>query len=160
MTGLVIDGLIRALRKPTNTARNEAEVKRLKEFLDSSEAPFSEGFRKRVNGFLDSSLPNERPEDILEDWNARGILGIEQGDVSAWKKIRHPTAHGSLVDTVNKDKLQIHVDRVYRCVNLINKLTLQAMGFVGDFIDYSKTGWPRVTFPHAAPSDLTTTAQA
>jgi len=152
--GLVVEGLIRTLRKTINIKQYDAEINKLNMLLNASENQFSKDFRQRVIGFLDSSLPHERPKDIMIDWIKRGILGIEDKDFAAWSDLRNPTSHASLVNTFDKNKLQKHIDARHLCINLINKLTLQAMEFVGDFIDYSKPGWPPIVFPRADPDKL------
>ena len=93
--------------------------------------------------------------DVLYDWASRGVLGVTKEDVVAWEITRNPGAHGGLIGPAkDRDKLQERITNYRRISNLINKVTLQRIGYAGMFTDYGQRNWPLIPFPKASAERL------
>lgn len=130
------------------------DLQAMKTLLSTNPLGFSERMLKRLEGF--SRNPGKpRPIDILEDWKARNVLGVTQADITAWKEIRNPAAHGGLIEpAASSEALQDQITRFYRVVNLMNRIILQLVGYGGPYVDYAQRWFPECEFPAALPGSL------
>jgi hypothetical protein len=73
-------------------------------------------------------------------------VNISPDEIDAWKKLRNSVSHGGFrtgataIADFQKEGHQFDC-----CVNIINKLVLGLMGFKGEIVDYSASGYPTVT---------------
>ncbi|WP_338524780.1 hypothetical protein NUH87_03750 [Pseudomonas batumici] len=65
---------------------------------------------------------------------------ITMNEINAWKELRNPAAHGSL--EFKPEKFQEELDKIFRVIQLIYKLTFLIINYRGDFTDYGNRGWP------------------
>lgn len=69
-------------------------------------------------------------------------VDITSDEINAWKKMRHPLAHGkSDYNYEDKDEVQERLDYLACAVNILNKLILALLKYEGPFRDYSTHGW-------------------
>lgn len=132
------------------------DVQAARDWLDASREGVTTEFANRMSGFLGSVLSAERRTiDVLRDWQSRSILGVSREDVEAWRLIRHPAAHGSMIGREWEfEELDEEVVQLTRLNNLVNRIVLQLAGYRGRYIDYALPGWPLVEFPAADPAEL------
>lgn len=98
---------------------------------------------RRVKGALDAMKSSSAsPTDKLKTLEAAGVVTREF--VKQWKDLRNKTAHakGSF-DPDAMRKLFPLCNAVY---TMLNRLVFQAIGYEGEFQDFSQRGWPRATF--------------
>jgi hypothetical protein len=154
------EGLIRRAAQAAGAAGAPTENERasLDAWLTANTAPngatLSTQFVNRVRGSV-TAMNNRRPQDILNDWRAGGLLGVTNEDVQAWRELRNPVAHGGMIEMEgDHPELQAVLNRLTRVLNLMNRITLQMIGYEGPYTDYSLAGWPTVAFPAAPPGSL------
>lgn len=129
-----------------------ADVEALEKWLGQKEV--SEAFANRLRGTV-AAFKHRRPADVIWDWQRKGLLGVTQEDIDAWKKARNRAAHGAAVTLPeDKRKLQEAYLQFVREINLINRVVLQMMGYRGLYVDYGSAWWPEVEFPATAPESL------
>jgi hypothetical protein len=134
----------------------EADVEALEKWLRTAKdkETITEAFAKRVQGAVRAFM-NRRPADVLWDWQRKGLLGVTEEDIDAWKKTRHRAAHGAAVALPeDKRELQEVASRFFREINMINRVVLQLMGYRGLYVDYGSQGWRETEFPAALPESL------
>ncbi len=167
VASICLEGLISLVQHQSETNKGnevggdssdsmEADLKALKELLKTAEdaKTLTPEFIKRLRGAV-AAFRRGRPSDVLWDWQRKGLLGVTTEDIDAWKKTRHPAAHGALVaPPEDKQQLQDLISRFYREVNLINRVVLQLMGYRGLYVDYGSPGWQEKEFPAALPVSL------
>jgi hypothetical protein len=125
----------------------ESDRSALLNWLCSQADNLTDRFRKRLRGFI-AALRHRRSVDTLWDWERRGVLSITPDDIRAWESIRNPAAHGALFAIVpSTDDLQTTLDAFHRVQNLTNRVVLHLFGYQGQYVDYSKPGWPETAFP-------------
>ena len=153
ISSICIEGLICVAAEtlgPTQPKLDSADIAAFKTWLKTKPAAFSEPFLNRLNGML-GMFSNPSANNIFRDWEERQILGITKQDRQAWSSIRNPLAHGRLSESDDRSALQTRITGHVRLQNLLNKVLLQLMGYRGEFIDYSQSGYPAVEFPYVAP---------
>lgn len=69
---------------------------------------------------------------------------ITMGEIRAWKELRNPAAHGGL--EFKPEKFQEELDKIFRVIQLIYKLTFLVIDYQGKFTDYGNRGWPVATY--------------
>ena len=89
----------------------------------------------RVTRMLDS-LRNVRPTDVLHAVQAAKPRLFLDDEIEAWKTLRNPAAHGNF-DNTDPDFLR----KVGLIFNVINKIVMCAVGYEGQFVDYSTMEW-------------------
>jgi hypothetical protein len=72
---------------------------------------------------------------LLEDVGA-----VTAGELEAWNKLRHPTAHGSWEP--RDESMQVHVDDLYKLLTLVYRLVFVHIGYDGRFEARNERGWP------------------
>ena len=88
------------------------------------------------------------PKDIFRDWIVRGVLAVTKEDMDAWSETRNPAAHGKLsTKAESQPKLQARVTRHAQVQSILNRVILKLIGYTGEYIDYSKPGYPPAMFP-------------
>lgn len=157
VTCIVLEGLLRLARTRAPGARSDPaadDLARLENHLERNPDGLSERTVARLRGLL-RSLSDERPVDILNDWRERGVLGVTEQDVKAWKAARNAAAHAGLIGPFpERDKLQQQVTNLIRVQNLMNRIVLQLVGYCGPYVDYASHDWGVAEFPAASPDDL------
>lgn len=101
----------------------------------------------RVRVLLLKSLENAalpKPKDTMQRLKEQGVLTQEH--IKAWKDLRHAGAHGALLED-DKGKFQRQLDRYFCCLDLFYRMVFVAVGYRGQYVDRSKPGWPKSTFP-------------
>ena len=122
------------------TTEQDKEKKRLdflSDLLTANLVHIGKRLERRILGILKSSH-HLQPKNVLYDWKNSGFLGVEQQDIEAWDELRNSVAHGHLAfnspDVANRE-VNFHYQK--RVENLINKITLHAMGYRGVYFDYA-----------------------
>lgn len=64
---------------------------------------------------------------------------IDENEITAWKALRNPAAHGSF--ELDPAKLQDLLDNVYKLVAMVYKLAFFRVGYVGKFSNFAALGW-------------------
>lgn len=100
-----------------------------------------EALRPRVIGAV-SQMKTSRAKDKLIALREQGI--ITEKMEAAWGKLRNSAAHATVnLDEAAKNDLWIRTNCVYTLLNLI---IFKAIGYSGQYRDYSMPGWPIVKF--------------
>jgi hypothetical protein len=73
---------------------------------------------------------------------------ISTEEIDAWKQLRNSVTHGRFKTGATANAIADFQKKDHQfdcCVNIINKLVLGLMGFKGEIVDYSASGYPTVT---------------
>ena len=89
----------------------------------------------RIEGFI-GSTGEVRGGDLLRSYAKSMPNVVTRDEFTAWKTLRNPLAHGEF-----GGDSQLLLTRQTLTCNLINKLVLKAVGYKGQFIDYSSHDW-------------------
>ena len=102
---------------------------------------------RRVRGALDAMKSSTASAtDKLKALEAAGVVTRES--VKQWKDLRNKTAHAKgTYDPTALAKLYPLCNAVY---TMLNRLVFQAIGYEGDFQDFSRRGWPNASFKPAS----------
>jgi hypothetical protein len=102
---------------------------------------------RRVKGALDAMKSYAAsPTDKLKALEMAGVVTRES--VKQWKDLRNKTAHAKgTYDPTALAKLYPLCNAVY---TLLNRLVFQAIGYEGEFQDFSQRGWPNASFKPAS----------
>lgn len=71
---------------------------------------------------------------------------LDEASVKAWKRVRHPRAHGKIAHLESIDELVRDIDTL---TSLFYRVTFSVIGYTGKFTDYGSPGWPVKSFPPA-----------
>lgn len=96
----------------------------------------------RVKDALMSSLKHSvtpKPKGSMSRLLEQGV--ITKVHIDAWNRMRNTGAHGTLLED-DQTKFQQHLNRYFACLDLFYRLMFIAIGYRGNHIDYSSTGWP------------------
>jgi hypothetical protein len=105
------------------------------------------GILKRIRMPIDA-MKSARADDKLRSLLGSGFLTVTM--FRAWKSLRNATAHASITpQSHNTEKLYSQCNCV---AALLNLLVFQAIGYVGEYVDFSTPGWPERSFPPASPA--------
>jgi hypothetical protein len=129
-------------------SKHDQNIEKLTTYLKMNLVEYDCGFIERVKGFL-GTMRHARPQDLLYNWAAQGVHGVEKEDADAFRSIRNPASHGRLL-YLDKATTHRHMKLLLRIENLVNKLVLSAMEHKGFYHDYP-LGRARVIPPK--PSD-------
>lgn len=113
-----------------NFGENGEDLQTIKSLIQGSGA--SENLRGRIIGFL-KSMNNPSSSDLLHRLEGLGV--ISRNEVKAWKKLRHPSAHGSL--NVEESALQDIMNDIHKVSTLVYKLVFLIIGYSGKYHDRS-----------------------
>lgn len=157
VTCICLEGLLRLARTRAPGARCALaadDMVKLDSYLERNPDELSERTVARMRGQL-RSMSDDRPVDILNDWCQRGVLGVAEQDVQAWRGSRNASAHAGFIGPLPEhDKLQHRVTDLIRVQNLVNRVVLQLVGYRGLYTDYASQDWGAVEFPLASPESL------
>ena len=135
-----IEALLDILKNRHEMARKATDdqvQEQRKLIVELNKSPDMHGSRfvRRVSGLLNDKSKVD-VNFVLDDWAKRGLMNIEMEDVKAWKELRHPVSHGALLFNVFHDNsVEVNRQKYFRVLNLLNKLTLQAIGYTGSHYD-------------------------
>lgn len=86
------------------------------------------------------------PRKILRQMAADGWFADKL--VDEWIDMRNKSAHGErFFYGESNEQTQQNLDKLYSCVHIFNILLLRLIGFRGNYVNYSKEGWPVDYFP-------------
>ena len=74
--------------------------------------------------------------------------------VKGWSEGMQLVGQGGMIELEGGPQLQPILDRLTRVLNLMNRVTLQLMGYEGAYTDYTLPFWPSVPFPAAPAGSL------
>lgn len=95
----------------------------------------------RANSAI-GSMKSSRAQDKFYALEKYGAITMDE--INAWKDLRNPAAHGTL--EFKPEKFQEGLDKIFRVIQLIYKLTFLVVDYQGKFIDYGSRGWPVATY--------------
>lgn len=142
-----VEGLVKILRgdigKPS--ASFKSAVSHLREYVEKWEGvPGWDGdasLRGRLPGLI-NQLTSFRPVDRLHQLAREEA--IEERLVDSWKRLRNLSAHAETPDAQDH---QNFYDSIMSASVLLNQLVFGAIGYEGDYSDYSKHGFPVRRYP-------------
>jgi hypothetical protein len=120
-------------------------LKQLREHINSEEYPTN--FKKRLNRLLGMMKTPSAVEKLNHLVN-EGVLSKDLVDV--WRKLRPKLAHGNF----STNNFQEFLDRVHSVHVLLHHLLFHCIGYQGKYTDYSKEGWPNLTYPKVKQNRL------
>lgn len=129
--------------KKTNkneTDELETNICFAKKIINNSK--LEQNFKNRIINFL-NMMKNKRPIDILYELNKEQL--IDEKLIENWKKLRNSFAHAS---EVNWSKFQDHINLCKSVTLLFYQLIFIAIGYTGEYTDYSTYGFPTKKFEH------------
>jgi hypothetical protein len=148
--GVAVEGILQSAFKEICAPNDEQlhAIKALEEYIrnwkSSPPNDYEESLRTRVGKIL----PNFRTSSASDRlWKLHDLGVVTEREISAWKKLRHPAAHGHQPDTLPN---QSEIDEVDTVTTLIHKLVFQAIGYAGKYTDYGTHGWSTSDFAPAA----------
>lgn len=152
VASIAVEGLLQVASESSadkDPGWTSADRTLLEKWLKESRDRLSTRFGNRVEGFM-VGLDHKRPMDILRDWQARGLLAINDDDIKAWRETRNPAVHARFsIFAPEYNKLQTQFNDFYRVLNLMNRIVLQLIGYSGLYVDYAQPNWPETDFPLA-----------
>lgn len=115
----------------------------IKELGDHIERwPGDAALKKRVKGVL-TGFKESSAADRMYAWAKR--TGAAHTLIDAWKKLRHPKAHGRQLEEGQKG-----YDLYYSSIELMYRIVASAIGYHGTMVPTSRRGWRDAAF---RPSD-------
>jgi hypothetical protein len=122
---ICLEGLLRHASPPSKKEKSTIEGERLalEKLLDDNRDKFGPTFIKRILGVV-SGFDVRRPIDVLHDWKKRGLLGVTDEDIEAWKEARNSAAHARLIGPIADKELQTMLSQFFRELDLINRIVL------------------------------------
>ncbi len=152
---ICVEGLLQVAAEtmgPTKPDNCSADFAALEKWVEGQPSGFSTPFLMRLIG-LKSMFSSLGAKDIFRDWIAREILAVTREDMDAWSSTRNPSAHGKLTTTAeSQPKLQVQANRHARVQSILNRIILKMIGYTGEYVDYSRHGYPPAMFPSEPPS--------
>lgn len=105
---------------------------------------------RRIDGALTAMKSSSASAtDKLKALEAAGVVSREL--VKQWKDLRNKTAHAK--GTFDPDAVRKLFPLCNAVYTMLNRLVFQAIGYEGQFQDFSQRGWPRKTFKPASISE-------
>jgi len=134
--GIAVEGALRvAFPELVELPKEELNgLEEADEIVDRSS--LNEELKRRIKGAI-GSWKHRGAADMLSKLVNSGV--IELKEFNAWKEIRHPSVHATLL---NLHDLQRFVDLCHIGTVLFYKLIFHAIGYKGKYTDYSTHGWP------------------
>lgn len=86
------------------------------------------------------------------------VGAITEDEIKSWRDLRNPAAHGSL--EVGSEEFQEVLDKVFKVIQLIYKLTFFIIEYQGRYTDYGTRGWPVKTYDSLKYKELLNTPAA
>lgn len=102
-----------------------------------------EKIRERVSGLL-STLHRPPVKDELSKLMERVSISNEM--IAAWDRLRHPAAHGKVMDieSAAKADIQKNWNDLNSVTTLMYLIIFELIGYDEEYTDYSKPNWPYV----------------
>lgn len=114
--------------------KQRAELKKVRKVV--AEQSIGQDTKARLDGFF----------KMANDPGAKARLkafvasrNLDERLVKLWDKLRHPVAHGRLIDRESRPRIRQELYSVYY---LFYRIILERIGYVGHVTDYSSSGWP------------------
>ncbi|MBI4539884.1 MAG: hypothetical protein HY704_10295 [Gemmatimonadetes bacterium] len=123
-----------------------ASVTELQALLKTTEWPQKELIEERVRGAI-GRLTGTNARSAILSMGRSGAVESEQ--VRAWEDLRPLIAHGAEIDLAPRELLE----KTVLVRQLFNTLVLKAIGYRGQYTDYSTVGWPSVNLDGGTHSD-------
>jgi hypothetical protein len=114
------------------------DIEKLISYIKSD--AYSQGFQNRILGTL-GHMRDPRAKDYLRLFIDSNF--IENDLYKAYEDIRNAAAHGKRADI---EKIQAYLTKLLKVLVLFYKLVFLRIGYVGNYIDYGKLGYPDVAF--------------
>lgn len=137
---VAVEGLLKnefsGLGKPGK--RTKEQIALAKKIITESE--LDSNIKDRIFGSL-GAMGNVSPKDRLFELRNQDL--IEQRLISCWKKLRPSSVHA---DELNYEDLQKYLDLYKSVLVLFYQLIFLAVGYTGNFTDYSEYGFPLKPF--------------
>ena len=135
-----IEGLLKQFFLKKELPNEDFEQKRSEALRIICNSAMDKDFKKRFNGFI-GNMKAIQAKDCLYALRASEV--IENKLVNSWNELRNPSTHGELVE---EKELQIYLDRCASVLVLFYHLIFLAIGYTGNYTDYSSYGYPIKTF--------------
>lgn len=144
--GIAVEGVLReAFPDLAKLPEQESkELEKARQVIDKSS--LKKECKERIKGAI-CSWTERSATDRLCSLVESGV--IERNEVDAWKDIRHPSAHATLLDLRD---LQKFTDLCHTVTVLFYKLIFHAIGYKGKYTNYSTHGWPLKDYPAVGES--------
>lgn len=118
--------------------KTKAQIEEAKTIYNNSEL-FDYNFKQRLEGTFEA-FERPRAKDILRKLNRYGYLQIDL--INKYNKLRNPSIHAD-----NRiEPLQEYLNLINSNYILFLQIIFLAIGYSGEFKDYSKIGYPSGTF--------------
>lgn len=143
--GVTVEGLLRTLFPADSPAVDRAEVEELRAYV--RQWPSRPGSRlsvERLDGLI-GQLMTASAAERLQHLASRGV--IEGAKIGAWKQVRNAAAHGSEPEVRVEQGL---IDNSFAATVLLYQLVFHAVGYAGQYTDYSSRGWRPARYPLAS----------
>jgi len=104
------------------------------------------GLGQRIKSRILSSigqLKSTSPKGALYEMSDKGWFPRHFAD--EWVKLRNKSAHADKIDEDPKT-IQLYIDQIYTCLTLFYCLLFLSIKYEGNFIDFSRDGWPENKF--------------
>lgn len=98
------------------------------------------GFKQRIPGLLEN-MKNPRAKDILATLRSLGL--IDKKLIKIYDSLRNKSAHG---DKGSGSDFQNYYNRISSVLTLFHQLVFLAIGYEGEYADYSSYGYPAKQF--------------
>lgn len=121
----------------------KGKVKATHDLICKSE--IDHNIKKRVVGFVDNMVFT-RAKDRLRVLRDAGL--IDKNLIENWDSLRNPSTHGDVADWQD---LQKYIDKCASVLALFYQLIFLAIGYKGDYTDYSSEGYPTKVFNKQLP---------
>ena len=137
--GVAIEGILRKyfeeLGLPDDEITQQANDARKKIFI----IELGKRIKDRLLSSLGGLLKNTSPKGALYRLAQDGLISKAMAD--EWIKLRNKSVHP---DKLNEDprEVQKYIDQIYTCIALFYRLFFVIIKYDGNYIDYSKSGWP------------------
>lgn len=131
----MLDNAIKDIEQDKETVER---LKQLREYINSTGYP--ENFKNRLNGLL-GMIASPSAVEKLNHLAKKGAISKDLVDV--WKKLRPKLAHGNYAI----GDFQEFLDMTHSVHVLLHHLLFYCIGYSGKYTNYSKEGWPTLTYP-------------
>ncbi len=114
------------------------EITQLEDHLNNNN--YQKEFKDRIIGFLPLLNRPNINNALMELLNKRLI---KKYHIDAWKKLRHPIAHGKVIEFKDYQK---YLTLCFKCQSLLNQLIFLLIRYQGSFSDFSYYGFKTKKF--------------
>ena len=144
--------LVNWTETPMAKTARKALGRHVREHLKNTDSQGTD-FEKRATGLI-GMLANPRLQDRLSPLLADGWVNVEH--IEAWKQLRHPGAHGTVLQFSGSDDNQFDAFllKIHKVTMLMYHLCFYLIGYKGLQTNYGVPGWP--TEPYPLPVSIST----